>query len=292
MLQQNGITITELTNIGSNIAANSVLPIVNLVTDETQKTSVALLGNYILNNVAPNTTVNLGDIANITITGGSNGYVLHTHGNGELYWGIDDDAFPGGPNTAVQFNNNNEFGGSTNFTYNSATNVLTVTGNVAAGNVLTDHLLYANGQPWDLQLPGGPNKAVQFNNNDSFDGSSSFTYDNDSNTLTVTNIVAGNITGNLGNLIANHITANTIDVNDITIGNLHIPSVGNGTQQQVLGIVNQDTQQLGWKTVPVYYITVGLRDGTTYLSSPNALLRVYPVGQRNGTYMDTNTTQI
>lgn len=292
MLQQNGITITELTNIGSNIAANSVLPIVNLVTDETQKTSVALLGNFILNNVAPNTTVNLGNISNITITGGSNGYVLHTYGNGELYWGVDDDAFPGGPNTAVQFNDNNEFGGSTNFTYNNSTNVLTVTGNVAAGNILTDHLLYANGQPWDLELPGGPNQAVQFNTNNNFDGSASFTYDNNSNTLTVTNIVAGNITGNLGNLIANHITANTIDVNDITIGNLHIPSVGNGTQQQVLGIVNQATQQLGWKTVPVYYITVGLRDGSSYLSSPNPVLRVYPVGQRNGTYMDTNTTQI
>jgi hypothetical protein len=239
MLQQNGITITELTNIGSNIAANSVLPIVNLVSDETQKTSVALLGNYILNAIAPNTTVNLGNISNITITGGSNGYVLHTHGNGELYWDIDDDAFPGGPNTAVQFNDNNEFGGSNNFTFNSASNTLTINGSIVTGN-----------------------------------------------------LTANNITGNIGNLTVGNITADNIDANTLTVGNIHVASVGNGTSQQVLGIVNQDTQQLGWKTIPVYYITVGLRNGNTYLSSPNAVLRVYPVGQRNGTYMDTNTVQI
>lgn len=211
MLQQNGITITELTNIGSNIAANSVLPIVNLVTDETQKTSVQLLGSYILNNVAPNTTVNLGNIANITITGGSNGYVLHTNGNGELYWDVDDDAFPGGPNTAVQYNDNGNFAGSNSFTFNDNTSTLYAT---------------------------------------------------------------------------------NIDVDTISIGNIEIQGVGQGTSQQVLGIVNQNTQQLGWKTVPVYYISVGLRNGNTYLSSPNAVLRVYPVGQRNGTYMDTNTVQI
>ena len=94
----------------------------------------------------------------------------------------------------------------------------------------------------------------------------------------------GNIAGNLA--------VTNIDVDDITIGNIHIPSVGNGTQQQVLGIVDQNTQQLGWKTVPVYYVTVDMRDGSNYLSSPDPVLRVYPIGQRDGSYIDLDVTQI
>ena len=270
MPRRTGIEITQLTNIGTQLAANSVIPIVNLPLDETQKANVALLGNFILSNIAPNTTSNLGPVGNVIITGGTAGQVLHTYGNGHLYWGTDDNTFPGGSNTAVQFNNNGEFGGNSNFTYDVNTNVLTITGNVAAGNLLTDNLLYANGEPWDLELPGGSNTAVQFNDDENFGGSPNFTFDKSTNTLAVT----------------------SIDVDNINIGNIEIQGVGPGTNQQVLGIVNGNTQQLGWKTIPVYYITIELRDGNTYLSSPNAVLRVYPLQQRDGSFLDLNTTQI
>jgi hypothetical protein len=271
-----GVKITGLNYLGNSINNDIIFPVVDanispsLPEGETLQTTLKEIGNFILseagnsliyanvantvrNNAQPNITsvgtlvgltstgtinftstgnVSLGSIANLHIDGGSNGYVLHTYGNGSLYWDED----------------------------------------------------YA--------YPGGPNQAVQFKNGNIFDGSSSFTFDNTSNTLTVTNLVAGNITGNLGNLIANHIDANTIDVDTITIGNIEIQGVGQGTSQQVLGIVDQNTQQLGWKTVPVYYITIELRDGNTYLSSPNAVLRVYPVQQRDGSFLDLNTTQI
>lgn len=43
------IKITQLTNIGGQIAANSVLPVVNMTgTPETQKTTVQNMGNIIL----------------------------------------------------------------------------------------------------------------------------------------------------------------------------------------------------------------------------------------------------
>ena len=42
---------------------------------------------------------------------------------------------PAGSNTAVQFNDSDSFGGSANFTFNTSTNVLAVTGNINAGNV-------------------------------------------------------------------------------------------------------------------------------------------------------------
>jgi hypothetical protein len=283
MLRQDGVTITQLDNIGGNIAGNSVLPIVRLQDDTTYKTSVNLLGNYILNNVAPNVTVNLGDVSNIIINGGSDGFVLHTYGNGHLYWGVDDDAFPGGPNTAVQFNNNNEFAGTGNFTFDSSSNTLAVQGTIVANNINS-----ANFSGNFSSLTGNTVVANIISAND---------ITGNVGTLTVANIIAdyieaNTINGNLGNLTAGNISADYIEAITVTTDNLEILSAGAGTNQQVLGIINQNTQQLGWKTVPVYYVSVGLRDGNTYLSSPNPVLRVYPVMQRNGSFVTVNTTQI
>lgn len=155
----------------------------------------------------------------------------------------------------------------------------------APGQTLTTYgngLLY-----WGTDsTPGQPNNSVQFNSSNAFTGSANFTFDSSTSTLNITNINAGNI------------DANTANVDTLTVGNFHLANVGNGTVQQVLGIVNQSTQQLGWKTVPVYYVTVNMRDGSSYLSSPDPVLRVYPVWQRNpedpntAPYLDLNVTQI
>jgi hypothetical protein len=51
-----------------------------------------------------------------------------------------------GSNTQIQFNNNNNFGASANFTFDSATNVLTVSnGNVSTGNLSASGLLSVTG---------------------------------------------------------------------------------------------------------------------------------------------------
>jgi len=68
---------------------------------------------------------------------------------------------------------------------------VTVTGNVVAGGVKTNNLLYANGAPWDLQEAAGGNQQVQFNNgNNNFGASINFTYNTSTNILTVPNIAA------------------------------------------------------------------------------------------------------
>lgn len=65
------------------------------------------------------------------------------------------------------------------------------TGNVSAAGVKTDNIYYANGDPWDLQQPGGSNTQVQFNLNDNFGGSANLTFDNTTNNLTLTgNIIS------------------------------------------------------------------------------------------------------
>jgi hypothetical protein len=81
----------------------------------------------------------LGGNSNVFIYGGSNGQVLSTDGAGNLSWANSSagGGTPAGSNNYVQYNNNGNFGGSGNFTFDSATNTLTVpniVGTVANAN--------------------------------------------------------------------------------------------------------------------------------------------------------------
>jgi|688.fasta_scaffold01024_15 hypothetical protein len=104
------------------------------------------------------------------------------------------------------------------------------------GNVRTDHLLYANGQPWDIGgIPAGSNTQIQFNNDNEFGASANFTFNSSTNLLTITgNISATN--ANLGNLA----TANFFHgVFDSTSSNqANITNVGNLISLNVDGIAN------------------------------------------------------
>ena len=87
-------------------------------------------------------------VANLHITGGSNGYVLQTDGAGNLTWtaqtGGSGNGTPGGANTQVQFNDAGSFGGSAAFTFNKTSNVLTLNGNISAGNAAITNLTSSN----------------------------------------------------------------------------------------------------------------------------------------------------
>lgn len=67
-------------------------------------------------NVRVTNNVNLGDIANVVITGGLTGYLLSTDGNGNLSW-VGGNGTPGGSNTQMQFNDDGIFGGSAALTF-------------------------------------------------------------------------------------------------------------------------------------------------------------------------------
>ena len=98
----------------------------------------------------------------------------------------------------------------------------TFTANISAGNVKTNNLLYANGNPWDIGgIPGGNNTEVQFNDIGEFGGNSNFTFNKTTGVLTVTgNIAGGNI--NAGNLL----TANFLTGTLTTSAQPNITSVG------------------------------------------------------------------
>ena len=110
---------------------------------------------------------------------------------------------------------------------------LAVTGNVSAGNVLTDHLLYANGSAWDLQEAAGANTQIQFNDgSNNFGASANFTFNNVTQVLTVTgNISVGNVGG------ANLVSANYVTGTLTTAAQPNITSTGTLISLDVTGNV-------------------------------------------------------
>jgi len=84
--------------------------------------------------------INLGSVSNVHIGGGAIGYVLQTDGAGNLSWtpqtgGGGGSGSPAGSNTAIQYNASGVFGASSSFTYNYASSILTVNGNINTGNI-------------------------------------------------------------------------------------------------------------------------------------------------------------
>jgi len=186
----------------------------------------------------------------------------------------------------IQYNaDNGDFGASANFTYNDTTQLVTVAGNISTNNanlgnlatanyinvvanlhvadtanvgvLRTDYLLYANGNPWDLQEAAGSNTYIQFNDgNNNFGASANFTYNDSTQLLTiigtanVTNVnasgaidVIGNITSgnaNLGNLTTSNYFHGVFDntsssqPNITSVGNLTNLFVGNATSNIIL----------------------------------------------------------
>ena len=144
------IKITQLPNIGNNIAPSTLIPVVNMAgVPTTQKANLQITGNLILAgagtaNFVPAALANLAytvvnsNQANITrlgtlnintfnVSGGVNGYILQTDGTGNLAWvsgGGSGNGVVGGSNTQVQFNDAGDFGGNTGFTFSKTTGIL------------------------------------------------------------------------------------------------------------------------------------------------------------------------
>lgn len=156
------------------------------------------------------TSANLGNVSNLVITGGTSNQYLKTNGSGSLSWA---NAGAGGSDTQVQFNDGNDFNGSSNFTFNKGTNLLSIA-NVAvstsanlgsvSGVTITGgtngQYLQTNGSgtlSWATVAstnPGGSNTYMQYNDNGSFGGISAFTYDKGTTVLSITSNVTSTST--------------------------------------------------------------------------------------------------
>ena len=96
------------------------------------------------NNFIATSTANLGNVGNVTIAGGTSGYVLQTNGSGALTWANPSSTGIGGANTQVQFNDGGVFGANANFSFDKTTSTLNIknvtmegTGTLSGGNLLS-----------------------------------------------------------------------------------------------------------------------------------------------------------
>jgi len=209
-----------------------------------------------------NITANKANIGNLTagiIT--STGNITAPYFIGNFAGNISGNLVVPGTNTSVLFNNQGNAGASDAFRFNSTTNVVTVTGNIAVTNILTDNYLYANGAPFTFQATAaGSNNQLQFNSNGLLNASTNLTFNSSTNTLGTVNLSAvdasitaietdgitvnGNVSANyfVGNLVGNVSNANIISANLLT-GTLtnnaqpNITSVGTLTSLNVAGNV-------------------------------------------------------
>ena len=133
-------------------------------------------------------------------------------------------------NTQVLFTDGTAIGGDNDFVWDKNNNVLTVLGNIAATNIKTDNLLYANGIPWDLQQPGGSNTQIQFNDADQFGGSAALTFNKSSNLVSMGGALSVTGNANVGNLGTGGLitaTGNVTGGNLSTAGTLSVTGNGN-----------------------------------------------------------------
>ena len=105
-------------------------------------------GNINVGNLTA-TKSNFGNVGNVTITGGLNGYVLQTDGTGNLDWtamggGGGGNGTPGGSNTQVQYNDGGSFGGNSGFTFNEVTGNVNIPGNLILGGLFVGAIANAN----------------------------------------------------------------------------------------------------------------------------------------------------
>jgi hypothetical protein len=168
---------------------------------------------------------NLGNVGNVKITGGVNGYVLQTDGTGNLDWtaagGGGGNGTPGGSNTQIQYNDSGVFGGNAGFTFNEITGNVNIPGNLSVvGNV------FGNVQTAYLANFATTANAVAGANVSGFVANASNA--NLANFATTANAVAG---ANVSGQVANALIAGTVYTN----AQPNITSVGTLTSVNVSG---------------------------------------------------------
>lgn len=152
-----GIDTSQIANGNSNVKvlANANITIssagnANIVVVTGTGVNVAgtlnVTGNVTTGNLTSNANiafsganVSLGNVGNLEITGGNNGFYLQTDGTGNLSWaagGGTGNGTVGGSNTQIQYNDAGVFGGSAGFTFDKSSNLFSAPGNAnIAGNI-------------------------------------------------------------------------------------------------------------------------------------------------------------
>ena len=236
------LLLANFANITSNIVSNNVTVNLELSGNTANfsgniKTLNANLGNLgtanflsVTSNVTSNnSTVNLqltGNTANfsgnVSVSGIKTDNYYYSNGSPV------DFQQPAGSNTQIQYNSNNDFGASANFTFDSSTNTLTVTGTILGSNI------YANSGTVGASLLTGTLTTNAQPNVTSVGTLSSLVVSGNiqSNTNVITDYVLGKstsvtITAAAGN---NNVDLRPTGTGTVDVGNFRITSLATPTQ--------------------------------------------------------------
>ena len=229
-----------------------------------------------VSNVAVFTSNTLNVNGNVVANGVKTNNLYYANGNP---WDLGGN--PGGSNTQIQFNNDNEFGASANLTFNSATNLLTVTGNIAAnnanlGNAATANYLFAT--QGSLTLANG---VIAVNGTTGGLFASTLT---DLNIGLVANIVMGSSSGNVtvqGNLKSNGgVTGTTLTGTLTTNAQPNVTSVGTLANLSVTGNISTGNITV---TNTVDAVNIKVTDlfskRTSININTNTVIDTFPIGE-------------
>ena len=254
-------TTNSITNGNSNVVVNSTTVTIS---------ANAVPNVVVVSNIGANVT------GNISATGVKTDNYYYANGQP-----LDVGGNPAGSNTQIQFNNDSEFGASANLTFNSSTNLLTITGNIAAnnanlGNAATANYLFATAG--SLTLANGV-IAVSGTTGGLF--SSTLT---DLNIGLLANIVMGSSIGNVtvqGNLKSNGgVTGTTLTGTLTTNAQPNITSVGTLANLSVTGNINTGNITV---TNTVDAVNVKVTDlfskRTSIGISANTVIDTFPIGE-------------
>jgi hypothetical protein len=229
-------SISSLTNSSGN-SSITVTPAGNIL--------FTTNGN-VLSTMTSNTLAVAGDISasgNITTSGF---FVGNIAGN------ISGNILAPGANTQVIYNNNGNFGASSGFTFDSALNLLTISGNVTGGNINTAGQVSATGN-----IIGANVNAVRLSGN--------LITPNQSNITSVGTLTSLNVNGNL---TGSNISATTIRATTITAAN-----IGNSTTQLFAADLN-----IGGYVIGNYYLGTILTASQTSITTVGDLTNLSVVG--------------
>ena len=140
---------SRLSNInGANITGN--------ISGNISNANYASFAGDVVNSAQPNIT-SLGNLSSLTVAGNiaANGLLTNNlyYANGQP-WDLQEAA---GANNQIQYNVNNNFAASANFTFDPSTSLLTVTGNVSASNANLGNIATANFFTGTLTTNAQPN---------------------------------------------------------------------------------------------------------------------------------------
>jgi hypothetical protein len=207
-----------------------------------------------------------------------------------------------GSNTQLQFNNQGAFAGIPNVTWNGNILNLGSVANLSIGGGLNGYFLQTDGEgglTWAPAgnggggngNPGGANTQVQFNDEGDFGGDAGFTYNKNTNILTVNQINANyfvgngsqlsNLVVNTANYVSNPVQSNITSVGTMTaltvagpvtlgpVANVHISGGGNGYILTTNGAGNlawENTGRPGGANTQVQYNDDGNFNGSAFFT--------------------------